>query len=64
MAKTFRISWEGYPGNPEPEVHGFDWFTPGMGFDPEEVAAIDDLMIGEDHTMGGPFDTVTVERLT
>lgn len=63
LVPKFRISWSGYPGNPKPEVHDRDYFDDDMGFDEENQEEIDGLGVGEECSFGGPFDSVTIERL-
>lgn len=60
---AYKISWKGYPNNPKPEVHGIAYFCDANGFDKDDIKAIKDLMPGEEHTTGGPTDSVTIVRL-
>lgn len=61
-AALYEISWQGYPNDPKPEIHGIEYFDTDMGFEKEEAADIAALSPGEQLTIGGPFDSVTVVR--
>lgn len=57
----FRVSWKGY-GKTAPKVVGLEFFADDNGFDSSDIKAIKALGVGEDHSTGGPHDSVTITR--
>ncbi len=60
----YKISWEGYHGNPKPEIHGLDYFSDDLGFDKDDVNEIKSLSVGQKYVTGGPADSVTIVRMS
>lgn len=64
--KKFEITWEeGYGENDgKSATHSLDWFDGDNGFSASDRKKLDGLEVGEDASMGGPTDSVTITRVS